>query len=608
MPSYEEITNALSEALEQQTATSEILRVISGSPTEVQPVFDAMALSAARLCEAQFCAVYRFDGQVLDFVAHHGLGPEGLAAYRSFWHSAPTRGSAVGRAILSGAVEHIPDVDADMDYTRGALAKAATFRSVVAVPILRDGIPIGAMAASRSQPGRFSDRQIELLKTFADQAVIAIENVRLFTELEARNRDLTEALDQQTATAEILRAISGSQTDTQPVFDAIVRSAVRLCDGFFSTLYSFDGERLHVRAAHNLPAEVRGMVDHTFAMPVHLGTSLTARVVLERRVVHSSDVQTEPEVPDQPRRILTSIGARSWIGVPMLREGDVIGAITVSRRDVKPFTEGEIGLLQTFASQAVIAIENVRLFQELQARNAELTESLEQQTSTAEILKVISRSTFDLQPVLQTVTESAVRLCGGERAFIFRFDGELLRAAATHNVSPEVKEFIERNPISPGRHTATARTALERRTIHIHDVWTDPEYTYPAREMDPYRTVLAVPMLRGDDLLGVIVVNRHEVRPFTDKQIELVTTFADQAVIAIENVRLFTELQEKNRALTQAHAQVTESLEQQTATADILRVIASSPTDVQPVFEASPRARRGCAQQLNGTLFASTGV
>ena len=190
--------------------------MISASPTDVQPVFDAMAQSAARLCEAQFCAVYRFDGQVLAFVAHHGLGPEGLAAYRSFWHSAPTRGSAVGRAILSGAVEHIPDVDADTDYTRGALAKAATFRSVVAVPILRDGIPIGALAASRSQPGRFSDRQIELLKTFADQAVIAIENVRLFNETK-------EALEQQTATAEILRVIASSPTDVQPVFETIAR-------------------------------------------------------------------------------------------------------------------------------------------------------------------------------------------------------------------------------------------------------------------------------------------------------------------------------------------------------------------------------------------------
>jgi two-component system, NtrC family, sensor kinase len=243
---------------------------------------------------------------------------------------------------------------------------------------------------------------------------------------------LREALEQQTATAEILRAISGSQTDTQPVFDAIVRSAVRLCNGFFSTLYSFDGERLHVRAAHNLPAEVRGLVDHTFAMPVHLGTSLTAQVVLERRVVRIPDVQTEPEVPEQPRRILTSIGARSWVGVPMLREGDVIGAITVSRRDVKPFTEGEIGLLQTFASQAVIAVENVRLFNETK-------EALEQQTATAEILRVIASSPTDVQPVFDVIAESSARLCGAVHCSVFRFDGSLIHLMA-FNPDPKIAQ------------------------------------------------------------------------------------------------------------------------------------------------------------------------
>jgi two-component system NtrC family sensor kinase len=236
---------------------------------------------------------------------------------------------------------------------------------------------------------------------------------------------------------------------------------------------------------------------------------------------------------------------------------------------------------------------------EVESLRQALRESHEQQIAAAEVLKVISRSTLDLQPVLGTVAENAVRLCGAEMAFIFRFDGELLRAAASHNAPPELRAFVEANPIRPGRHTVTARTALERRTVHIHDVRTDPEYTYGAKEVDPIRTVLGIPMLRGDDLLGVIIIFRHEVRPFTDRQIALLQTFADQAVIAIENVRLFTELQEKNRALTAAHAQVTEALEQQMATSEILRVISQSPTNVQPVFDTiAERAVKLCDGEI----------
>ena len=285
------------------------------------------------------------------------------------------------------------------------------------------------------------------------------------------------------------------------------------------------------------------------------------------------------------------MGYRAALSVPMLRDNGPVGAIVVFRQERRPFTDREIGLLRTFADQAVIAVENVRLFTELEARNSELRVALEQQTATSELLKVIGRSTFDLQPVFETLAENAVRLCESERSFIFRFDGQLLRVVATHNASAEIIDFVERNPIAPGRGSATARAALERRTVHVHDAQTDPEYTYGSRQVDRFRTILTVPMLRAGELLGVILIYRHEIRPFSDNQIALLETFADQAAIAIENARLLRELQAKN-------ADLTEALEQQTATAEILRVISTSPTDLQPVLDTVVKsAVRFCGAQ-----------
>src|SRR5262252_8185942 len=572
-------------SLEQQTATSELLKVIGRSSFDLQPVFDTLAENAVRLCQAERALIYRFDGQVLRFGASHNMSRELQAFIESTPTIVPSRAGGASRAALERRTIHIHDVRADAEYTWGGGLVEPT-RTVLAVPMLRADELLGVVLIYRHEVRPFTDSQVALVETFADQAAIAIENARLLNELQAKNADLTEALEQQTATSEILRVISSSPTDVQPVFDTIARNGLRLCDAEFAFVLRAEGGQLYFGAAHGLGPDGRRAFEDALPRPIGDETA-AGRAVRQGDVVHIPDVEHDAAYGVQGVALAATY--RSLVAVPMLRDGSAIGAIVVGRRQVGPFSPGRIALLQSFADQAVIAIENVRLFTELEVRNTELRVALEQQTATSELLKVIGRSTFDLQPVFETLAENAVKLCDSKRSFIFRFDGQLLRVVATHNASPEIRAFVEQNPIAPGRGSATSRAGLERRTIHIHDVQADPDYTYGSREVDPFRTVLTVPMLRAGELLGVILIYRHEVRPFTDGQIALLEIFADQAAIAIENARLLTELQAKNASLTEA-------LEQQTATAEILRVISRSPTDVQPVFEAiTESAMRLCS-------------
>ncbi|HEY2970016.1 MAG TPA: GAF domain-containing protein, partial [Casimicrobiaceae bacterium] len=568
----------LTEALEQQTSTSDILRVISQSPTDVQPVFDTIAAAALKLCRGSSVNVFRYDGELVHLAAVVNVNPDGTDAARRSYPRPVGRDNAASRAVLTRGVVAIPDVLEDPEYAPKAAALTSGFRSVLSVPLIRDGNPIGAITVGLPEPGPFPDKQIALLQTFADQAVIAIENVRLFTELEARNRDLTEALEQQTATSDILRVISQSPTDVQPVFDTIAAAALKLCRASSGAVMTFDGELIHLAAVANLNPEGADAIRKVFPRPPGREMAAT-RAVLTCSVVAISDVLEDHEFG--PRSVAVATGFRSVLAVPLVRDGSPIGAIAVGRPEPGLFPDKQVTLLQTFADQAVIAIENVRLFTELEARNSELRVALEHQTATSELLRVIGRSAFDLQPVFETLAENAARLCAARRALIFRFDGQLLRFAVGHNVSPELRAFLDQHPIAPGRGSNAGRAALERRTIHNHDVLSDPEYSYGAYKVDPYRTVLTVPMLKANELLGVVIVYRHEVRPFSDNQITLMETFADQAVIAIENVRLFNETKE--------------ALERQTATAEVLKVISESPTDVQPVFDAiAERAKTLC--------------
>ena len=577
------------------TATGDVLKLISRSGFDLQTVLDTLTESAARLCGADTAIIRRRQDDVYPVSATYGLTAQ-QRHHMAGYSTAPDRGSVFGRAVIEGRTIHVPDIVADPEYNRPQLQNFVTMRAMLGVPLMRDGVVVGVFTLQRKKPQPYNQQQIDLVTTFADQAVIAIENVRLFGEVQARTEELSEALKQQTATADVLKVISRSTFDLQTVFDTLVDSAARLCRADRAAIHRLMDDRFVVVATYGLPPQFK---EFMLANPMGIDRgSVSGRAALEGRAVHIPDVLADPEFTKQESQQRGDF--RTVLGVPLTREGSPIGAIFLTRAAVDPFTQQQIDLVTTFADQAVIAIENVRLFEEVQARTAELSESLEYQTATSDVLSVISRSPSEIQPVLDTIVETAAQLCDAKRAFIYRRDGAVLRHQASHNASSELMEFVTRNPISPGRHSGVARAALEKRTIHISDVRTDPEYSFGAAHVDPIRTVLAVPMLKASDLVGILVIYRLEVRPFTDKQIELVTTFADQAVIAIENVRLFEEVQARTRELQ-------ELLEYQTATSDVLSVISRSPSNLQPVLAAvGEKAARLCEAD-NAVIFRLEG-
>ena len=576
------LVNELRQSLERQTATSHVLQVISSSPGDLEPVFATMLEKAVRICDAMFGNIYRWDGEVLHLVASHNTAPAFIEARTSKGTQYGPH-DPIGRMIATKAVVHSADLTTERDYIERsnpgivAAVEIGGMRTMLAVPMLKDNELIGSFHLSRQEVRPFNEKQIALLTNFAAQAVIAVENARLLNELR-------QSLEQQTATSEVLQVISSSPGDLDPVFTTMLEKAVHICDAKYGTLYLPDDGRLRLVAAYDVPeffAARRGV-----AFDPAPGGGLDEALTAKRPVQIPDLAATKSYIERHPGMVeaVELAGIRTGLAVPMLKDDDLIGIIAIHRREVLPFTDKQIELVKNFAAQAVIAIENARLLNELRQRTTDLSEALEQQTATSDLLQVISGSPGNLEPVFQAMLENAVGICGANFGNMFLYEDDAFRTVAMFNAPEAYANARMGAPLHPPSDSGLGRLVATKEVVQIADLRTVERYVInhdpfvvAAVELAGIRTLLAVPMLKEGRLVGAIVIYRQEVRPFGEKQTELVKNFASQVVIAIENARLLNELRQRTTDLTERTADLTEALEQQTATSEVLQVISSSP-------------------------------
>src|SRR6185295_7241896 len=591
----QERNHALTESLEQQTATADILKVISSSPTDVKPVFDTIVESAVRLCDGLYSAAIRLDGDQLHLVGQYNWSGEGLAMARRLFPMPLSRDHVTARAVREARTIHLQRMqdDATVAASSRNLAIAQGYQTLLVVPMLRESQAIGAVVVARVE-GPFSDGQVALLQTFADQAAIAIENVRLLTEVQERNRALTESLEQQTATGDILKAISGSPTDTQPVFDMITRNARRLCGADSCAVFTYDGQLVHLQALDNMGYAGADALRQSYPAPVSPGHA-TGRAILQGRPIQIEDAQLDTNFVFTA---LLEAGMRTILAVPMMQDGAAVGVIVLHMwTTARPFSESQIALLQTFADQAVIAIQNVRLFTELGSRNADLTAALEQQTATADVLRVMSASTTDAEPVFDAIVRNAARLCHARFALAYQLVGDVIHFVSQHNLPSAAAQFQQTFPQRLSESgTLIARAILRGEVINVPDILADTNVAESVRELarsSGYRSVIAVPIMRAGRALGALAITRsdprEDLRPFSDDEIPILQTFTEQAGIAIEKVRLFNELEART-------AQLTRSVGELRALGEVSQAVGST-LDLDAVLETIV----GRAVQLSGS-------